>query len=184
MTRRTLLMVLAGIGAALAWAVLADRIIDRIETALYWREVRGRGDLADEIGRLGNVDLWSFERAAAAAGLARSETIKGAVDTVALAGDGRLRFAGWAVDTRQTRKPAWVFLVVPRVAVFVVQTGNARPDVADALLFPPGYMTPGFDAIFEHRIDCVAAKARPYAVAVTQDRQYAVIAPQVAIGGC
>ncbi|RAI43795.1 hypothetical protein [Rhodoplanes roseus] len=181
---RTTLSILAGAGLALLWGVVAYPVIDWADNALYWRRVRAGSDVAELVGHLGNNTFFEFSRAAAKAGLRRSDTIKGVVDNATLQPDGRLRLFGWAVDTHKGNKPVDVFLIAPKVAVFMVQTSRSRDDVADVFLFPRDYIKAGFETTFDHKVDCAVARAAPYVVVVNQDLEYDIVNPQVKIAGC
>ncbi|MDC7787420.1 hypothetical protein PQJ75_17550 [Rhodoplanes sp. TEM] len=184
MSIRTVLAILAGAALACVWAVVSYPLVDYVDNALYWRRVRSDTDVAGVVGRLGNTPAFEFARAAAKAGLTRSEGLKGIVDAADVLPDGRLKVAGWAVDTRKGNRPVDVVIVAPKVAVFVVRTTSPRDDVADYLLFPADYIKAGFAATFDEPVGCAVTRAGAYVVVVNQDLQFDIVNPQLKINGC
>lgn len=184
MSIRTVLAILAGVALAGVWAVVAYPLVGYLDDTLYWRRVRNDTDVAGVVGRLGNTPAFAFARAAAKAGLTRSESIKGIVDAADVLPDGRLRVVGWAVDTRRGNRPVEVLVVAPKVAVFMVRTSLPRNDVADHLLFPADYIKAGFAATFEEPVGCAVTRAGAYVVVVNQDLEFDIVNPQLKINGC
>ena len=124
----------------------------------------------------------TFEKTASIAGLKKSSTLAGVVNSARLTAAGDLEVSGWSVDQNPAGNPVSLYIFWNGRAVFRTAARGSRPDVTAALHLSPVAATNVLIKGTSANIAC-DARQRAMGIIVNQKNEFAII-PNLTISGC
>lgn len=124
----------------------------------------------------------TFERTASIAGLKKSRSLAGLVESARLTPGGNLEVSGWAVDYNVAGNPVYLYIFWNGRVVFGSEAKGSRSDVTEIMRMSPAGAANVIIKGTSANVACAAGHAA-MGIIVNQKYEFAII-PDLAISGC
>lgn len=124
----------------------------------------------------------TFEKTALIAGLKKSRSLAGLIESARLTPDGSLEVSGWAVDYNAAGNPVYLYIFWNGRVVFGSEAKGPRSDVTEIMRMSPAGAANVIIKGTSAKVACAAGQAA-MGIIVNQHYEFAII-PDIAISGC